>query len=127
MNEQARYWWREARESLETARVLLAGARYLEAGFFCHLAMEKALKAVLAARTGKIPPKTHNLVMLADKAGLRLPPRQRRILAAVAPFQIVGRYPDDRDEILARTPPAAFAELLGQVEEGMAWLEQHLK
>ena len=44
MNEKTRYWLEVAEYDLETARVVLAGKRYLYVGFMCHQAVEKALK-----------------------------------------------------------------------------------
>ena len=38
--------------------------------FFAHLALEKALKALVVKATGDFAPLTHNLVVLAEKTSL---------------------------------------------------------
>ncbi|MEW6227780.1 MAG: HEPN domain-containing protein, partial [Bacillota bacterium] len=46
--------------------------RYLYAIFMCQLAIEKGLKAVVVARTGRLAPKTHNLTYLAELGQVQL-------------------------------------------------------
>ncbi|WP_071549509.1 HEPN domain-containing protein [Neomoorella thermoacetica] len=46
--------------------------RYGYTVFMCHLAIEKGLKAVIAERTGTIPPKIHDLIRLAKLAQVNL-------------------------------------------------------
>jgi len=45
----ARRWHRQAADDLEAARVLLAGAKFAQAGFYAQQAAEKALKAIWIA------------------------------------------------------------------------------
>jgi len=45
MDARIQYWVSEANESYLTAKVLFENKRYIESAFFCHLAMEKKLKA----------------------------------------------------------------------------------
>lgn len=42
---QVRYWREGAVDDLEAAKALLAAAKFRQAGFFVHLAVEKSLKA----------------------------------------------------------------------------------
>jgi HEPN domain-containing protein len=55
-----------ANYDLETAEVLLKGGRYLYVGFMCHKVIEKSLKACYLHNFGKVPPRTHNLLYLAE-------------------------------------------------------------
>ena len=45
--ESVNYWFDLAAYDLETAKVMLNGARYLYVGFMYHQAIEKALKGHL--------------------------------------------------------------------------------
>ena len=47
--------------------------RYLYTIYLAHLAVEKAFKALVSEITGKAPPKTHNLIRLAELAEIELP------------------------------------------------------
>ncbi len=60
---------------------------------FAHLALEKILKAHVCRSENKVAPPIHNLLRLAEVAGLRLEQKQRDFLAEVNSFNIEGRYP----------------------------------
>ncbi len=50
------YWRTGAKEDVETARVLLERDKRREALFFAHLALEKALKALVVKATRDLAP-----------------------------------------------------------------------
>ena len=62
-------WLNIAASDLDTGQAMLAGGRYLWAGFMAQQCAEKALKAVIEENQGR-PPKAHSLEALAKKAGL---------------------------------------------------------
>ena len=70
MNEKTEYWLNLCNDDLETAKVLLEKKRLLHMGFFCHMIVEKSLKAAIVSQTDKIPPKTHDLPRLANLGGI---------------------------------------------------------
>lgn len=66
--ERQKYWLELAEYDLETAKVMLAGRRYLYVGFMCHQVIEKALKGYYTSRFEDNPPYVHNLTMIAKKS-----------------------------------------------------------
>ena len=66
----------------------------VEEAFFVHLALEKALKAVVCRVTRDTPPEFHNLVRLSELAGLEPSRDQLDTLAQMNAFNIEGRYSD---------------------------------
>ena len=62
------YWQRGASDDWESAQVLLSSGKIRQALFFGHLALEKALKGLVTRTTGDIPPRTHDLLRLAELA-----------------------------------------------------------
>lgn len=76
MRVEASRWWRRAVDDLETARVTLGARRWAPTVFFAQQAAEKALKAVWLERTGEAPPRTHDLVRLAEMTGCDARPEQ---------------------------------------------------
>jgi HEPN domain-containing protein len=68
--------------------------RILHGLFFCHLVIEKALKASVVKQTNTSPPRSHNLIYLAEKAALKLPEKQEIFLGILMKYQLEGRYPD---------------------------------
>lgn len=121
--KQVAYWIAGSDDALGTAELLINGGRYNFGLFFLHLTLEKALKAIVAKRTGDIPPKTHDLLLLARRAEL-VPPSD--VFAVLGEFQVycmAGRYPD--------TEPVTVDNALAQRELARArkayqWLHQQL-
>lgn len=94
LNKQIDYWTRGAASDLETAILLAAGKKYIEGLFFCHLTIEKSLKALVVKNSGQLAPKSHNLGYLAELANLDLTNEQLTFMAVLMKYQLEGRYPD---------------------------------
>lgn len=91
--------------------------------FFLHLSLEKMLKANVSLATRDVPPRTHNLLALVERAGLQLEPPMVAFLGDLDRFNLAGRYPD------AKTPDVSVPEamdFLQQAEEVMKCLAQAL-
>ncbi len=67
---------------------------YLEALFFGHLALEKLLKAKIIEAAGGEPIYSHDLVVLAKYAKIRLNIQDTDFLARVNVYNIRARYQD---------------------------------
>ena len=123
-----KYWISESYEDISTAYFLKQkGNRKLESAFFGHLATEKALKALVAQETGKTPPKIHDLILLSMKAQLSLDDSQRAFLVMINQYEIEGRYPEERQKVLAKTPDYLFDEILEKASEFIQWCTQQIK
>lgn len=108
-----------AEEDLAAARSLLEKKHFRHALFFAHLAIEKMLKAHVTRETKTIPPRTHNLLRLAEVARLPLSPEQRGFLGQFGVYQSQARYPD------SATFPLKFQtarQRLLSAEEMVTWL-----
>ncbi|MBE3095825.1 MAG: HEPN domain-containing protein [Planctomycetes bacterium] len=92
--KQIAHWRDSAQEDWAVARELVDRGRNRHGLFFAHLALEKALKAHVCAKTQKLAPRTHNLVRLAELASLTLKPEQADALAEMNTFALEGRYPE---------------------------------
>ena len=64
INKQIEYWKSGAESDLESAEILINNNKLLQGLFFCHLYIEKILKALVVKQIKDIPPKTHNLKYL---------------------------------------------------------------
>jgi HEPN domain-containing protein len=102
-NKQIDYWVRGASSDIETAELLFKGRKYVEGLFFCHLTIEKLIKALIVKNIGEIAPKSHNLVYLAELAGINLSADQTQFLSILMKYQLEGRYP----EFYPKKPPKA--------------------
>lgn len=87
-----------SKKDLEVAEFLFKKKYYSQCLFFCHLTLEKLLKAVLIKRTKKFAPFTHDLKKLAELIGLALPQKQKDYLDEISVFNIAGRYAEEKME-----------------------------
>ena len=123
VEKQVAYWRQGAQEDAATARLLFQHGKNKEALFFAHLAMEKALKALVVKATGDLAPYSHDLPYLAEKARIELAPEQSEFVGWINQFAIRGRYPELERPLPS---PAQIGESLNQTEEILQWLIQKL-
>lgn len=120
---QIEYWRAGSDEDLAAAESLLEKGHLRHSLFFCHLAIEKMLKAHVARQTNEIPPRIHNLVRLAEMAGLTLNAEQSRFLRSFDMYQMEGRYPDFAQ---ISVDMKTAKEKLVLVQETLRWLKAQL-
>jgi HEPN domain-containing protein len=123
LEKQIEYWKSGALDDLETAKVLLDQNRVLHGLFFCHLVIEKIIKAHLVKKTNDIAPRSHNLIYLSEKAGLIFNENEEIFLGILMKYQLQGRYPDYNPTIPDK---AKAADYLIQTKNLVQWLEAKL-
>lgn len=108
--EQAVQRWTEgAWDALDTAERLFESRKFHHALFFCHLAVEKALKSRYIATHNSLPPYTHDLALLASRIPMALTAEQQRSLAQLSAFNIAARYEEEKLD-LYRKATAEYAQ-----------------
>ncbi|OPX65001.1 HEPN domain-containing protein [Methanoregula sp. PtaB.Bin085] len=117
-------WFRQAQYDLGTAESLVASGRYPPAVFFCHLALEKALKALCAEKFDSEPDKTHNLVYLVELLELELPQPFLDSLFIINRIGVTGRYPHNLEKVLEQYTKEKATKLLAETREILTWLMQ---
>lgn len=94
---QVAYWKDGSEEDWETVlRMHERGTDFHWTLFIAHLSVEKAMKALVARVTETVPPKTHNLLRLAELSGLTLTQPQIDLCDMLFRFCLVSRYPEDQ-------------------------------
>jgi HEPN domain-containing protein len=128
MLDTVAYWLDSADEDLAAAKLLLDGKKYLHAGFFFHLIAEKSLKAVVASVTSKIPPRTHDLIKLAEYSSVfdSLTDPQLSLLEELTPLNIEARYPEHKERIAKIMTREKSISLLTETEGFLCWIKQRL-
>ena len=89
-----RYWLESSERDFEVAQNLFRLKHYPQCLFFCHLSIEKLLKAMIIKVIGEYPPYIHDLRKLAEIAKVNLDSEQKNILDKISTFNIAGRYAD---------------------------------
>jgi HEPN domain-containing protein len=119
VDKQVAYWQKSGNEDWDVGLELIASKRIRHGLFFAHLAIEKTLKALVCQKTKTFPPKTHNLLVLTQKANLELSDEQKLFIARFDRYQLEGRYPDT----LAPAPDLETADQeLDKAKDFLKWL-----
>lgn len=114
-------WMRQADYDLDTAQFMLDGGRRFYSVFMAHLAVEKALKGIYHQKLKKMPPKTHNLVFLAEESGIVMDDDRRRFLTDLTTAQISTRYPQDMAQLQKEFSESIATEILKSSREVVKW------
>ncbi len=94
--EIIKHWHRGAHDALDAARLLAKNGKYALALFHCHLAVEKALKAVFILEKDKNPPPTHDLSALAEQLSSHWSEQEEDLLDDLSGYSTAARYEDQR-------------------------------
>ena len=127
MKEQMAYWVNSAEHDLEVAETLFAAGKYDWCLFIAHLVLEKILKACYVKQMGEFPPRTHDLVRLADMAGLELEDETLDFLDTVNTFNISTRYPDEKLKFYKMCTHEFASENYYRIKEVRKWLLKELR
>ena len=123
IDKQIEYWIEGAKNDLDAAELLIKNGKFLHGLFFCHLTIEKAIKAFVVKETKEVPPRSHNLIYLSEKANLLLGEEFTMFIGVLMKYQLEGRYPDYQPEI----PSFEVAkEYLTKTKNLLKWLENQL-
>ncbi|PIQ73190.1 DNA-binding protein [Candidatus Roizmanbacteria bacterium CG11_big_fil_rev_8_21_14_0_20_36_8] len=85
-------WVKSADEDLKTANDLFKLGRFSGCLFFCHLVIEKTLKAIYIKVNDTYPPPTHKLISLANLSKLELTKEHKLYLTEITTFNVEARY-----------------------------------
>jgi HEPN domain-containing protein len=96
------YWINTADNDIETAEILFASGKLIEGMFFCHLTIEKILKALVVKQTEEIPVRSHDLFRLIDVAVVKINDEQATLVQILMKYQLEGSYPEFYPKTLSR-------------------------
>jgi HEPN domain-containing protein len=117
-------WLAQVDYDLATAEQMLHAGRFIYVIFMSHMALEKALKALVTEETQKLPPRTHNPIDLAQRAHVVLSQGQQDFLGKLNNTSVIVRYPDDLSALVSQYPEAIARDYLERTKELIAWLCQ---
>ena len=125
-NEIVKNWSDASKQDLETADILFENKKYHHALFFCHLSIEKYLKAIIIRTTKTAPPLIHDLVRLSEKTDIKLTNKIKNELADISAFNIQARYDDYKLSFYKKANKRFTAKYLKMTKEILIWLNEHL-
>jgi HEPN domain-containing protein len=127
MRPDTKNWLESAGYDIETARHMLSSGRYIYVVFFCHLVLEKMLKALVTEVCGKPAPRSHDLIFLVNQADTSLEPKLYEFVSKLNNASVPTRYPSDLQRILLEYTEQVATSYLKQTEEVAQWLKSHPK
>jgi HEPN domain-containing protein len=125
-NEIIRYWLESADEDFVVAEHLLQAGDHLWCLFAAHLVVEKALKAAVVSLSQGHAPPIHNLVRLAQLAGIDVDEPTGELFAELTRFNIEARYPKDKQALRAIATEAYARRKLAAVRGVLKWIQNAL-
>jgi HEPN domain-containing protein len=106
---------------------MLDAGRHLYVVFCCQQAVEKALKALICERSGRMPPKLHNLSRLLKEVGLQVDADRAELLRLLTNLYVLTRYPGPPGGADGPLSNDEVAGLLARTEEMCQWILGKLK
>lgn len=128
VEDHVTYWLDSAENDLGAAEQLFLSAKYDWCLFVSHLVVEKTLKAYFVyTNDNKIPPRTHNLLKLAESSGLELTDDQKLFLDEVNDFNLEVRYPEYRQEFYKLCTHEFAERYFVKIKGFSEWLTSQIK
>ena len=123
IEKQIEYWTKGAKDDLDSAKILIERKRLLHGLFFCHLVIEKVIKAHVVKQTQEVAPRSHNLIFLSEKANLEFNEDDELFLGILMKYQLQGRYPDYNPIIPDKSRANDYLE---RTKKLLTWLKKRL-
>jgi len=133
--EIADKWLRLSERDLRAANIALSHGQtdeYIDAGFHCQQAVEKALKAYIFAVFNIDPKKdkkykTHDLFVLSEYTKLEFSPQQITLFSNLNSLAVDIRYEcEDESIIIASLSFSICEEYYSQTVELISWIKNKL-
>lgn len=124
MKPTTRDWLEIAADEVDVAQAMCDAGRYLYAAFMTQQSAEKALNVVIQESVD-VPPKIHDLEILAERAGLTDPALTAR-LRVLSVYYIATRYPQEREALRGATDKKKAVDLVDTAREVLEWATRRL-
>jgi HEPN domain-containing protein len=127
MTQEHDQWFQQAEYDLATAGDMLKAGRLYYVLFCCQQAVEKMLKAVYARKLEEVPPRTHQLVRIAEEAKLDLSEEQKDFMRELSAYYVQSRYPGEMEDMESRISEDLANRVLKRTQELLQWLRSKIR
>ena len=117
-------WLAQADYDIDTAQDLLDKGRNFYAVFMCHLSVEKALKGLFWKKLDEIPPKTHDLIYLVKRIGIKPPDDLFKFMVRLNEAHVTTRYPEEIKIVQKDFPKVKVNEIIDKCREVLTWIKE---
>jgi len=126
--EKVKYWIELSDEDFHVAKGLLKLKHFLYVGFMCHQCIEKIFKAAYEYKINDTPPFVHDLMLIANKAGIfeMLDDKQIDFIERLSPLNIRARYPDYKRTLAKEMNHVVCEKLIVKTQELQQWTKEKI-
>ena len=135
--EKFEYWLEAAQYDLDSARVMMAGGRYMYVAFMSQQTIEKLTKGIYTLYADNEPPMIHNIWSILKQLkrevniGEYLPinefeenlQKYKSFFAELLSYYISGRYPSFKEKISSTIDSNRAKRVLNNTEEVFSWIK----
>ena len=122
------HWVTMAERDWASVKLLFEGKQYVHTLFFCHLVIEKLLKAHWVKDNDETnPPRIHDLEAICMQSDLDISVENLDLLRVMNAWNIEGRYQDFLDKFYRNTTASYTKLKVEQVDALRQWLLSELQ
>lgn len=122
------YWIESSDSDWETFEVLYKNKKNTWCLFIGHLIIEKLLKGLYSKtnENNPIAPKTHNLILIAQRANINVSKDIREKIQIINTFNISSRYDDYKKTFAQMCTDEYTKNQVENIKEVREWLKEQL-
>ncbi len=124
MEPRTNEWLIQSDYDMDTAEYMHSGGRHIYAVFMCHLSIEKALKGLYYEKWRLIPPKSHNLIYLFNKIGIKPSVKHGKFIVKLNEASIPTRYPENLQKLQMAYNEVAVKDILTHGKKVVTWIKR---
>jgi len=124
--EIIQFWLDSSDKDFKTMEHLYSAGDYMWSLFIGHLVIEKLLKAYYIRKKDENYPMIHNLLRIAENAGLDLNEEQQTFFSTVTGFNINARYDDYKQSFYRKCTNEFAATWIEKIKNQRTWIKNLL-
>lgn len=119
------FWIKQSDKDWRVTKGLFNLGHYAHALFFCHLTLEKLIKAVVVKETQKQAPYSHDLLILLKKTRVALNNERKVQLNEITSFNIRARYDDIKYQFYKRATKDYTKQYMTIANKLRLWIKKN--
>ena len=124
--EIIQFWKDSSDKDFQTMLHLCDSGDYMWSLFMGHLLVEKLLKAYYISKKGENYPYSHNLLRIAESAGMDLNEGQQTDFSTITGFNLNARYDDYKQSFSKKCTPEFTSIWIEKVKVQRIWIKSQL-
>ncbi len=121
-----KHWIESSDRDYQTMNNLYDKGDYTWSLFIGHIILEKLIKALYVSINGDTPPFSHNLLYLAQKAGLKCSEQQKDYFDEITTFNIRSRYDDIKMQFYKKCTMEYTQQWIKEIKVLRKWIKNRL-